>query len=80
MADSAIYFATNKDDFVIKCYPSDEIVTSGETFARALKEYSFLRIAGAIGVSPQISRNNGFDMVFYNDCVEFAMERCVDLR
>ena len=45
----------------------------------ALKEFCFLKVAHGIGVAPKPTKNIGFDMIFYSNCVEFTMEKCSTL-
>lgn len=48
----------------------------------ALMEYGFLRICSVLKVGPYIEFGRAFDLVCFDDCVEFYMERCqfVNLR
>lgn len=41
-----------------------------------LVEYGFFRICSALGIGPYVSHGENFDLICYNDCVEFLMERC----
>jgi len=39
-----------------------------------LKEFFIAKIASALKIGPTIKKWVGFDLIFYEDCVEFAME------
>ena len=41
-----------------------------------LKEYFFNKIAAALGFGPKTENIFGYDLVCYNDRIEFAMELC----
>jgi hypothetical protein len=45
-----------------------------------VKEYSFLKIAGVLGIGPKANQIMGFDFVVYPDCIEFSMERCLEIK
>lgn len=41
-----------------------------------LQEYCILKIAGLLGIAPRVRHGKGFDLVLYNNGIEFAMELC----
>ena len=41
-----------------------------------LKEYFFFKIAAVLGLGPLMENIFGYDLVCYNDRIEFAMELC----
>ena len=41
-----------------------------------MKEYFFFKIAAALGFGPRMENIFGYDLVCYNDRIEFAMELC----
>lgn len=46
----------------------------------AIKEYSILKISSILGVGPKMNNIFGFDMVVYDECIEFCMEECTMLE
>lgn len=42
----------------------------------AIKEYCLLKIASILGVGPKLNNMFGFDLVVYDECIEFCMEEC----
>ena len=44
-----------------------------------MKEYAFLKIAAVLEVGPQIMPIFGFDLLVFEDCIEFSMEKCEPL-
>lgn len=42
----------------------------------AVKEYTFLKVAAALDVGPQLVKVLGFDLIAHAECIEFAMEKC----
>lgn len=44
-----------------------------DTLIVVVKEYSFLKIAAALEVGPQITPIFGFDLLVFEDCIEFSM-------
>lgn len=46
----------------------------------AIKEYSILKIASILGVGPKMNNIFGFDLVAYDECIEFCMEECTMLE
>jgi hypothetical protein len=57
----------------MKCYEITEKRNPAVVFFKALKEYFFLRIASGLRVGPKLLRESGFDMIFYQNCIEFGM-------
>ena len=41
-----------------------------------LKEYFFFKIGAVLGFGPEMDNIFGYDLVCYNDRIEFAMELC----
>ena len=46
----------------------------------AIKEYSLLKIASILGVGPKLNNLFGFDLLVYDECIEFCMEECTLLN
>ena len=46
----------------------------------ALREYFIFRIASAIGCGPYMKKYFGFDLLFSENCIEFAMEYCCHIK
>jgi hypothetical protein len=42
---------------------------------RCLKEYCFYKLFSLLGVGPRVV-SSGYDLVCFNNCVEFRMELC----
>ena len=60
-------------EIVLKCVP----VKSEKTRRRTIEEYFLLRVASALGCAPRIDKIFGFDMLMYQECIEFPMEVCL---
>ena len=58
----------------MKCIP----VKSDKTRRRAIEEYFLLRVASALDCAPKIDKVFGFDMLMYQECIEFPMEVCLN--
>lgn len=56
----------------LKCLP----VRSKSTRHHAIKEWLLLKIASIAEIGPQMEPLFGFDLLMYEDCVEFGMESC----
>lgn len=41
----------------------------------AIKEYCCLKIASALGFAPKTDNYLGFDIIIFENCVQFAMEK-----
>jgi hypothetical protein len=63
-------------EIVIKCIkiPKGNFAT---IFPRVIKEFCLLKIAAILKIGPQLSNIFGFDIVVFNDCAEFCMERSI---
>jgi hypothetical protein len=52
------------------------VETSRQTiFERAVREFSILKICAAMGCAPLLDGFLGFDIVVYDDCLQYVMER-----
>ena len=79
--ESTIYFPErSKKESVIKCYHFENNSEPIDVFAIALREFCFLKLCDLLGIGPQIKCYSGFDIIFYADCVEFMMEKCVEIK
>jgi serine/threonine protein kinase len=79
-ADSSILFAFTEDqEVVIKCFPFSDPTQSSEAFGKALRELCFLKVAHGLGLGPKLTNMSGFDLIFYENCVELSMERCEEI-
>jgi hypothetical protein len=38
-----------------------------------------LKIAAAVGAGPQTNQIFGFDLIIFEECIEFSMEKCEPL-
>jgi len=63
----------------IKCFPISDVDHTAKIFGKALKEFCLFKIASGLGVGPKLKKQGGFDIVFYPKCVEFGMEKCIEL-
>jgi hypothetical protein len=63
-----------KEDFAVKCFPRQS-ENPLDQLAFILREYSFYRIAGCLGIGPALLTPFGFDIIIYEECIEFAMEQ-----
>ena len=70
-----VYFYKDDKRWAIKCLPIEED-DFREYFTRAIKEYCLFKIATAIRVGPNLGgvSLSGFDLICYQDCIEFVME------
>lgn len=46
-----------------------------KVISSAIKEYCCLKIASALGFAPKVDNYLGFDMIIFDNCVQFAMEK-----
>jgi serine/threonine protein kinase len=69
--DTTVFLTPNKE--AVKCFSFLE-GGPAEAFAKALKEFCFLKIASGLGVGPKLGSSIGFDLLISQNCVEFAME------
>lgn len=60
----------------VKCIP----IRSDSTRFRALKELFLMKIASALEVGPKLDPVCGFDILFYESCVEVPMEVCQNVN
>jgi hypothetical protein len=51
-----------------------------QTMGKAIKELFLLKIASCLKTGPCVRNYLGFDLLLYRDCMEFAMERCIEGR
>jgi hypothetical protein len=73
---STIYQAKVMDRVVaIKCtsYSNEDFET---VFEAVLAEYLIFLVASSLGIGPKMEKNLGFDLIVYQDCIEFCMEYC----
>lgn len=47
---------------------------------RAVREYCIYKISSMLGVGPKVIFSNVYDLVCYNDCIEFYMELCKTIK
>lgn len=43
---------------------------------RTIKEYTINKIASALRVGPRVIKIQEFDLITYEKCIEFCMEKC----
>jgi hypothetical protein len=60
----------------VKCFQLDNNSNPAKEFAKILKEYCCLKIASGLGVGPLLPRPERFDLIIYDNCIEFSMENC----
>lgn len=41
-----------------------------------IREYAFNKVCSALGVGPQLSTPSSFDVICYEDAIQFSMEMC----
>ncbi len=80
-----VYVMENEGNhFVVKCMTiakgQEDEEDKSDRKIRALKEYFIARIASAVAVGPHIKNYLGFDLFFYQNCIEFALEKCSPLK
>jgi hypothetical protein len=51
-----------------------------ETLNDIIQEYAFYKVCSLLGVGPQAALGNAFDLVCYDDCVEFLIEKCDPIK
>ena len=79
--ESTIFFTGHRrQDMVVKCYPFEPYQEISDVFAVALKEYCLMKIASGLGVGPRTMQHGGFDLILTKKCVEFGMEKCMEIR
>ena len=59
----------------LKSIPMRPSETPQKTFEGVVKEFTILKICSAMGCAPRLERCLGFDIVVYDDCLQYAMER-----
>ena len=43
---------------------------------KCLEEYTFYLIAEFLEIGPKLTRCFGFDIIVYQDCIQFSIEKC----
>jgi serine/threonine protein kinase len=69
------FFRLAEREVCLKSIPLRPSETPQKTFEKAVKEYSILKICAAMGCAPRLEGCLGFDVVVYDDCLQYAMER-----
>lgn len=57
-----------------------KIKGSFEAIKHTLVEYAFARICGALEIGPKVSPEPIFDIVCYQDAIQYYMEKCESIR
>ena len=47
-----------------------------DSIYRQVEDYCFSKILSCLGVGPKVETFMGFDLVIYEDSIEFLMEKC----
>ena len=64
-----------EDKHAIKSIKFDH-ETKAWAIKKAIEEYSLYLIASNLKIGPKITRLFGFDLIVYENCIEFSMEKC----
>ena len=51
-------------------------LTKDSAIKKAIEEYCLYQISSALQIGPKITQLFGFDLIIYENCVEFTMEKC----
>jgi serine/threonine protein kinase len=66
----------SEEEVAIKCIQFKDEDSQESLILRTIKEYTINKIASALKVGPKIIKIQEFDIVIYDKCIEFCMERC----
>ena len=64
--------------YVVKSQPvrEQDRAALNHQIDEVIREFTFFKIASALGIGPCIENIFGYDIICYNDRIEFAMEHC----
>jgi hypothetical protein len=66
-----------EQEIAIKC-----TCFTGKTFMKVfqdvLAEYLMFLVSSELEIAPKMTKTMGFDLIIYQDCIEFSMELCQD--
>lgn len=65
-----------EEEVAIKCIRIKEDERAESTMLRTIKEYTINKIASALRVGPRVIKIQEFDLITYEKCIEFCMEKC----
>lgn len=69
---ASIFKLSSNKNHIIKCLTFPHVPFEDQ-LAMAIKEYCLLKIASILGVGPKLKNLFGFDLVVYDECIEFCM-------
>ena len=72
MVDNRLDETSYKNEKVLKEYH--------EKFYDAMKECCITRICGVFGIGPRPVKPMGFDLIIYENCIDFCVEKCEELQ
>lgn len=67
-------------NIAIKCFKKSDDKLTLKHFSSVLTEYCLLKIASALEAGPNMTDIYGFDIMVFEDCIEFGMELCEDIE
>jgi hypothetical protein len=53
-----------------------EIQANHNDIISVVKECAFNKVCAALGIGPQLPTATGFDLICYDNAIQFSMEKC----